>query len=217
MQTLGLASEQKPSDGMFKRLFWPTIENQYDVDLVGQQGFWLCTIVAALSLILSIVGHQPLIGLLLAITYFIGGAGVRERSTAAAVLVFLCYLMDRIVTFETGGMLLGSPLVGLVALMLLFANVRATMLSRRWDSGRTPEDIRELPERSTDSFTDKLANVLPPALWPKGQYAFYPLVTIVLLLSLLAAIAIPIARQKQAARAPAQQAPSAVLEGSPSR
>jgi hypothetical protein len=219
MQTLGLASEEKPSDGMFKRLFWPTIGNQYDVDLVGQQGFWLCTIVAVLSLVMSTLGHQPLIGLLLAVTYFIGGTGVRERSIAAAVLVFLCFLMDRIVTFETmlSGILLTGPVVGLIALMLLFANVRATVLSRRWASGRTPEDIRELPERSTTSFPDKMANVLPPALWPTGQYLFYPLVTIVLLLSLLAAIAIPIMRQKQARPAPAQQAPSTMIHVSPSR
>jgi hypothetical protein len=39
------------TDNLFKRLFWPRIESHYDVDLLGQQGFWVCSIVAVLSLI----------------------------------------------------------------------------------------------------------------------------------------------------------------------
>jgi hypothetical protein len=51
METLGLSSQPQPTDNLFKRLFWPRIESHYDVDLLGQQGFWVCSIVAVLSLI----------------------------------------------------------------------------------------------------------------------------------------------------------------------
>jgi hypothetical protein len=58
---------------------------------VGQQGFWVCTAVAVLSLILLNLTGSAIIGDLVGITYFLGALGVRERSIAAAVFVFLCY------------------------------------------------------------------------------------------------------------------------------
>jgi len=190
MQTLGLASEQKPTDGMLKRLFWPTIENQYDVDLVGQQGFWVCVIVGLLSFIALVVTGQPVIGALVAVTFLLGGMGVRERSIAAAVMVFLCYLLDKIGSLETGNFG-GMGLVGLIGLMLLLANVRGTILSRRWKAPETSSEVSELPERPTTSITDKLANVLPVKAWPVGRFIFFPVAGIVLALSLLGVLVLP--------------------------
>jgi hypothetical protein len=129
MQTLGLSSKSQSTDNLFKRLFWPAIESQYDVDLLGQQGFWVCTIVAVLSLVLMIVFGTPITGIFTALVFFLGGCGVRQRSVAASATVFALYLIN-----WAGGVVLGSvgnPLVPLVILMLLFANVRATILSRR--------------------------------------------------------------------------------------
>jgi len=44
MQTLDLSGERKKSDGRLKSLFWPTVENAWDVDYLGQQGFWICCV-----------------------------------------------------------------------------------------------------------------------------------------------------------------------------
>jgi hypothetical protein len=176
VQTLGLSSAPQPTDGLFKRLFWPEIANQYDVDLVGQQGFWLCFAVAVLSTVVSMFTGHPLLGVFIGATYFLGALGVRERNAAAAILLFLCYLLDRVVSVESmvlgfgGG---GNPLLGIAATMLLFANIRATMLSRRWQSPATPAEVSEFPDRSRTSFGDKLVNSLPETLWPRAQYVFF--------------------------------------------
>lgn len=201
MQTLGLSSAPQPTDGMFKRLFWPEIANEYDVDLVGQQGFWICFAVAVLSAIFSFVTGHPILGVFIGLTYYLGGLGVRQRNTAAAILVFLCYLLDRVVSVESiilglpGG---GNPLLGLVATMLLFANVRATFLSRSWNTAGSPTEVTEMPERTTSSLGDKLSNVMPEKLWPAGRFVFFPLAAILLLVSLLSIIGLPFVKQRQA-------------------
>src|SRR5579862_4024851 len=124
MQTLGLSSKPQPTDNLFKRLFWPSIESQYDVDLLGQQGFWVCTIVAAVSLAIMVMLGTPIIGLFSALAFFLGECGVRQRSVVAATMVFALYLVNWVSGFIIGTV--GNPLVPLVILMLLFANVRAT-------------------------------------------------------------------------------------------
>ncbi|NYF89446.1 hypothetical protein RBB79_07820 [Tunturiibacter empetritectus] len=182
MQTLGLSSQPQPTDNLFKRLFWSAIESQYDVDLIGQQGFWVCTVVAVLSLGMMTLLHMPLTGLFTAVVFFLGGCGVRQRSVAAAGLVFALYLTNLV-----GGLVLGSfgnPLIQLIVLMLLFANVRATVLSRRWMAQPVDTIDQELPERSMETVTDKFANGLPALLWAKSRYAFFPLAGVLLLLSI---------------------------------
>jgi hypothetical protein len=208
MQTLGLASAPQPTDGLFKRLFWPTIENLYDVDLVGQQGFWVCTVVAVLSTIMLVVSGNVILGVLIGITYFLAGLGVRERSLVAAVVISLCYALDRIAGFEMGQA--GNPLFPSVAMMLLFANVRATFLTRRWTASAN-EDVGELPDRTMDSFTDKLANGFPAKAWPKLRWLFYPLGFGLLALSILSVIV----AAKQRPRPTVKDTPSATYEVSP--
>jgi hypothetical protein len=204
MQTLGLASEQRPTDGMLKRLFWPSIENQYDVDLVGQQGFWVCVIVAVLSTVMLVVTGQAIVGSLVGLTYLLAGMGVRERSVAAAVLIFLCYFVDRVGSFVLG-MGGGNPLLGAVALMLLFANVRATILSRRWRAADTPAEVAEIPERTTSSFGDKLSNQMPTAVWPKGRFVFYPLAGLLLLLTVAGMVMLQVMPHRRVAQQPQGQ------------
>lgn len=205
MQTLGLSNAAQPTDNLFKRLLWPEIANGYDVDLVGQQGFWLCFVVAAFSVIVSIATGQFLLGILVGATYLLGAMGVRERSVAAAALIFFSYLLGQLENVEItylglpGG---GNPILGIVAAMLLFANIRATLLARRWQRTGTPSDISELPERMTSSLGDKLANILAEKLWPKGRYAFYPLAIIVIVFSILSMVGLPIMKAKQAAAVP---------------
>jgi len=162
MQTLGLSSKPQPTDNLFKRLFWPSIESQYDVDLLGQQGFWVCTIVAAVSLAIMVMLGTPIIGLFSALAFFLGGCGVRQRSVVAAAMVFALYLVNWVSGFIIGTV--GNPLVPLVILMLLFANVRATVMSRRWMAQPTKTEDQEFPERSIETVTDKFANSLSAAL-----------------------------------------------------
>ena len=187
MQTLGLASEQKPTDGMLKRLFWPTIENAYDVDLIGKQGFWLCVMVAVLSAVsLAVMGHG-FYGIFVALSYLLAGIGVRERSLPAAVVIFSCYLLDRVIgliliPYGLGG---SSPLVGTVVLMLLFANVRATWLARNWSRSGRNDDVVEFPTSVNTSFADRFANVWPRAIWPSGQFLFYPLAAALVVLMIV--------------------------------
>jgi hypothetical protein len=182
MQPLGLSSKPQPTDNLFKRLFWPAIESQYDVDLLGQQGFWVCTIVAVLSLIVMLVLGTPVTGVFTALVFFLGGCGVRQRSLAAAAMVFTLYLINWV-----GGIVIGSvgnPLVPLVILMLLFANVRATVMSRRWMAQSVGSVEQEFPERSMETMTDRFANKLPAAVWPKSRYVFFPLAGILLMLTI---------------------------------
>jgi hypothetical protein len=182
MQTLGLSSKPQPTDNIFKRLFWPAIESQYDVDLLGQQGFWVCTGVAVLSLILLVVVGMPISGFVTAAIFFLGGCGVRERSIAASVLVFLLYLWNLIAGIVLGAF--GNPLIQFVVLMLLLANVRGTILSRRWVAQPIDVDGNELPERSQTSLMERFANRLPVKVWPISRYLFFPLAAIMLLLSI---------------------------------
>jgi len=186
MQTLGLSSQPQPADNLFKRLFWPAIESQYDVDLLGQQGFWVCTIVAVLSLVVMIILGTPITGVFAALAFFLGGCGVRQRSVAAAVLVFSLYLVNFVGGIAIGAF--GNPLIQGVVLMLLFANVRATVLSRRWMAQPVDPIDQEFPERSMTTITDRFANKLPAALWPKTRYVFFPLAGILLLLTVVGVV-----------------------------
>ena len=196
MQTLGLASEQKPTDGMFKRLFWPTIENEYDLDLVSQQGFWVCVAVALLSLLLSSFTGHAITGVFVAITFLLAATGVRQRSIGAAILIFLCYLIDRVsaMVFGVGG----AGVVPFVSIMLLFANVRATLLAKRWKERGPVQDSAERVEPRVDTFTEKLANLYPAKVWPIGRFVFYPLASALLLITIVGMVMLPSIERKQA-------------------
>jgi hypothetical protein len=182
MQTLGLSSQPQPADNMFKRLFWPSIESQYDVDLIGKQGFYVCVVVAIVSLLSLLILGMPIAGLFTALVYFVAGCGVRERSIAASVFALILYATNFI-----GGMVVGSfgnPFIQTVIMMLLLANVRATVISRRWLQNPKDELEAELPTRAQTSLIDRFANQLPAVVWPKGKYLFYPLATIFLMLTI---------------------------------
>lgn len=60
MQTLGLSSESKRSDGPLKSIFWPTVDNAWDVDYLGRQGLTICTIVALFQLAPILFSGNPL-------------------------------------------------------------------------------------------------------------------------------------------------------------
>lgn len=199
MQTLDVSSEPKPTNRLLKRLFWPTVENGSDVDLIGRQGFWVCFVVATAWTIGSFFMPHTLLGLLIGATYFLGALGIREQSISAAVLAFFCLFLDRIASLEAylldvpGG---GNPRIGILATVLLLLNIRATILSRRWRARETPT-WSEQPDYSVNSSLDRLVNQLPSVLWPRARYVFYPLAAILMLISVTAFFGLPQMSERQ--------------------
>ena len=175
MQSLNLSGQEKKSDGRLKSLFWPTVQNAWDVDYLGQQGFWICLIVAIISLGLVAISafEMPnptaravtlVAGAVVCFVYLAGGMGVREASWPAALTVFILYVADQLTAGRTPGML--SVIIGAV----LLSNVRATILASRW---KTSDEDEDRPTRFNETFRDKLVDQVPPKAWPILKYPFY--------------------------------------------
>jgi hypothetical protein len=171
MQTLGLSGSEARTEGRLKSLFWPSIRTGSDLDYLGTQGFWVCTLVAVVSLIFFIISGKPLLGGFVFLFYFLGGVGVRERSQYAAAVIFLMYLADTIST--------GPSIVKVLFAALLLSNLRATWIASRW-SPNSEQAI--LPPRFNETWGDKIADQLPMWLWPKLRIPYYVLSACFLLL-----------------------------------
>src|SRR5229473_95078 len=161
METLGLSGSAERSEGRLKSLFWPSIQNGTDVDYLGAQGYWVCTIVAIVSFVFLAINGQPITGVAVLLFYYVGGVGVRERSYYAALVVFIMYLLDT---------LLAPGIVRIILSALLLSNLRATWIAATW---RPESEEAALPPRLNETFTDKLADQLPTWLWPKVRVAYY--------------------------------------------
>ena len=185
MQSLNLSGSSTKSDGWLKSLFWPTVENAWDVDYLGQQGFWICLIIGAVSsCFISVTGFELVnpvartVELVLAgivfFVYFIGGMGVRESNWPAAVSIFTIYVVNLLGTTRVPGIL--PVIIGAV----LLSNVRATFLASRWAPISQEEDR---PTRFNETLRDKLVDQLPPKAWPILKVPFF--IAAVLLLGIL--------------------------------
>lgn len=92
MQTLGLSDSTVRTESRLKSLFWPSIQSGADVDYLAVQGFWVCTLVALMSLVsLAIFGRQPVTGVLVFLLFHLGGVGVREHNPFAAGVMLFYY------------------------------------------------------------------------------------------------------------------------------
>jgi hypothetical protein len=61
MEILGLAESTPKTESRLKSLFWPSIQSGADVDYLGAQGYWVCTIVAVMSFVfLALGGNRSL-------------------------------------------------------------------------------------------------------------------------------------------------------------
>jgi len=129
MQTLGISNEPRKTDNWFKRVFWAS-DDPSEVDGLSQQGFWLCMVIAVLTLAVSAAQGHPLMGLLAAAVFFLGGVGVREHSIGAASVIALVYLFSMF----AGMLVLRRPpgLLDLFAMLLLASNVRGTWIASKW-------------------------------------------------------------------------------------
>ncbi|HXM44120.1 MAG TPA: hypothetical protein VN924_22990 [Bryobacteraceae bacterium] len=170
MQTLGLSDSTPRTESRWRALLWPTIGNEGDFDYVTTQGFWVCFVVAAVTL-----GASPFTGVLgwgvfEGAFFFLAGVGVRQRSRVAAIAAFSAYFLGALVAQRYTGN--GFGIVRIVFLALLFANIRGNWLSARWAMDR--QSSAPLV-RLNQTIGDKLSDQLPMFLWPKVRIAFYVL------------------------------------------
>jgi hypothetical protein len=174
MQTLGLSDSTPRTEGRLKSLFWPAVQTADDVDYLGTQGFWVCTLVAVLSLVFSLLTGHPVIGVVVALFFYLGGVGVREHSVYAAVVVLMMYLGDAIVA--------GPSIVRIGIAAVLFSNLRATWIAYLWN---TQALEAASPPRLAATWSDKFADRVPMWLWPRVRYPYYVLSVLLLLLQIL--------------------------------
>jgi len=71
MQTLGLSDSTLRTESRLKSLFWPSIQSGADVDYLAVQGFWVCTIVGVLGLVLLTLTRQPSAGIVLFFSFIL--------------------------------------------------------------------------------------------------------------------------------------------------
>jgi hypothetical protein len=186
MQTLGVSDSVPRSESRIKTLLWPSIRSGSDVDYLGIQGYWVCTFVAVMTLIVALFtivnatdAQQfimiPLIFGLFSLFFYIGGIGVREGSRFAAVVVFVVYALD------TGTVLLTSPVSANVIIrsaiaVVLLSNLRATWIAAGWVPGM--EEFA-LPLRRSGTLGDKFVDQWPQWIWPKIRMPYYVLSALV--------------------------------------
>ena len=161
MQILGLAESTPRTESRLKSLFWPSVTCAEDVDYLGAQGYWICTIVAVFSAgVLSLVG--PLFAIMIFLFYYLGGVGVREGSRFAATLIFLNYFV--------GFFQFGFSVPRILITVVLFSNLRAAWIASRW---KGDAEHTALTERPDWTLADKFANVLPRFLWGYLRIPYY--------------------------------------------
>jgi hypothetical protein len=163
MEILGLSQSTPKTENRLKSLFWPSIQSGADVDYLGAQGYWVVSLLAALSLVFLFATRHPIVAVLTFAFYYLGAVGVRERNLYAAIVVFFMFVLDTIV----GGIGVLRVLLG----ALLFSNIRATWICSAWDPASDEEAA--LPPRFGDTLGDKFADKLPAVLWPKLRIVFY--------------------------------------------
>lgn len=161
METLGLSESTPRTESRLKGLFWPVIQNGSDVDYLGAQRYWVCTVIAVLSFVLLTARGQLITGVATLLFYYLGGVGVRERSRYAAAVVLALYLLDTLLT---------PGVVRVLISALLLSNLRATWIASRW---KPESEEAVLPPRLSETWTDKFADRLPTRLWPKVRFVYY--------------------------------------------
>jgi len=170
MQTLGLSGESRRSDGRLKSIFWPTVENAWDVNYLGQQGFWICVVVAVFQLAAAAFSGNLIVLVLqviAALVFLVGGMGVREASWPAAAMVFGLSFVGLLTTMAMGEL---PGVIAVVTVGVLLSNVRAAFLASEWKPAGEGEDR---PTRFNETMVDKIVDQLPAKFWPRIQPYFF--------------------------------------------
>lgn len=162
MQTLGLAESTPRTENRLKSLFWPSIQTATDVDYLGVQGFWVCFVIASISLVVLILTGHPITGVFVFLFNFLSAVGVRERSRYASAMALAVYVVDAFAT--------GVNVIRIIFTAILISNVRATWIAARW---KPESEEAILPPRLNETIGDKLSDALPSWLWPKTRVLYY--------------------------------------------
>jgi hypothetical protein len=172
MQTLGLADAGERSDSRLKSLFWPSVQSGADVDYLGAQGYWICTLLAVVSFGFSLLQGHPVLAFAMLLFFYLGGVGVRQRDPLAAGMVFLFYAIDTLISVTI--MVFSSPwgmiVFRIFVTALLLSNIRATLIASRWN---TDSEEGALPPRFNETWSDKLVDQFPAKIWPKARIPYY--------------------------------------------
>jgi K+-sensing histidine kinase KdpD len=182
MQTLGLSGESRRSDGRLKSIFWPTVDNAWDVNYLGQQGFWICVIVALIEAVAGAFSSNPVIlafYLAVALIFFVGGMGVRQASWPAAAIVFSLFFTGLLYMMALGRL---PGILSILAAGILLSNLRAAFLASEWRPAGEGEDR---PTRFSETIVDKIVDQLPAKLWPHLQPYFFAVAAALLALELI--------------------------------
>jgi len=185
MQTLGISDSTPRTESRWRALFWPTIRSEGDLDYVSRQGFWICFVVAVVSLIFGAFTGVFFASLFDVLFFFLAGVGIRQQSRIAGIAAFVAYFLTGVMLQKDTGS--GFNITRITFLALLFANVRGNWLSARW---RRERELQPPPLPLSQTWGDKLADQLPIFLWPKVRIVFYVLAALELIL-LLVGIAMP--------------------------
>src|SRR5215467_13878026 len=121
MQTLGLSESTPRTESRLKSLLWPTIRNQWDLDYVTIQGFWICTLVGAMTFVFGFFSGSGIFGLLDFAFYLLAGCGVRRRSRAAAAIALALYTLSGFALQVTTNQ--GFSIMRIIFIAVLLANV----------------------------------------------------------------------------------------------
>jgi hypothetical protein len=182
METLGLSGPPAPKDSFFRRLFWPSADSA-DADALGQQGFWLCLILAVISVVTAAFQGHLILGVLFGIFYFLCGVGVREHDVVAALAVAGVYLVN--ITAISLVLKTAPGILTVFIELLLIANVRGCWIASKWSKTGDPDLI---PARLNETWQDKLVDQMPARVWPRLRIVFYALSVVVLLLTIAGAV-----------------------------
>lgn len=207
MGYLGLDQTEVKDDSMFQRLFWPS-DHAGETDTLGKQGFWVCMVVGVVTVLQSAAQGHWLLGLLMLLFYVLGGIGVREHSTAAAVLVAATFLINVMAGIFFGAL---PGILPLGTIVLLLANIRGTWIAAKWAS-KAPD---AMPERFAETFKDRFVDSMPAVVWPKARVPFFLLGALMLLLTVAGTVMLGVRGVPKSA--PGQRLPSAELKVGPPR
>src|SRR5215813_6725365 len=122
MQTLGLSDSTPRTESRWRALFWPTIRNDTDFDYITTQGFWICFVLAVMTILFGVIIGTPFMALFEGVYLFLAGIGVRQRSRTAAICAFSSYLLSALVMQRYTGN--GFGIIRIIFLALLLANIR---------------------------------------------------------------------------------------------
>lgn len=180
MGDTGLSERPLKRDNLFQRLLWPS-NHAGQSERLGEQGYLLCAIVAAVAGAALGFEKQYTASLLTFVFFFLGAIGVRAHEPLVANLLATGYVLNTAANWISGS----PPGVFTIAgAILLIANVRVTIVANRWATRHQHVSLEKL---SAD-WSERLLDELPVFFWPRVKIAFR-IVAIVYLLLILIGIA----------------------------